>query len=169
MMWACALCEATEAGTLVTRRKNSQLCDWCLAELKRTARLWCTRGRHVVTELARGRLWCKPCERARTANYTRPARTDYAKAWRATNAAHVTTYRAAYYAAHRDELCAKQRAVYWSDPDKARAIYRVRHARHAARRAAWRRAYYWQRADIERAGARRRYVARKLRILRGQL
>lgn len=165
-MWACALCEATAAGTLVTRRKNSQLCDWCIAELKRTSRSWCTRGRHVVLELARGRLWCKPCERARTQGYER-TRSDYAKAWRTANQERVTTYRAAYYVAHREELCAKKRAAYWRDPDKARAVYRVRHARHAARRAAWRRSYYWQRAEHERAGARRRYVQRKLAILRG--
>jgi hypothetical protein len=168
MMWTCLSCEASAAGSAVTHKKNAQLCDWCLSELKRTGRAWCTRGRHAVplATMAAGKSRCKPCERARTARYEQ-ARPDYAKEWRTENAEHVKAHAAAYRATHRDRLLANARARYWSDPDRARARSRARHARLSAQRRAWRKAQYWSRPEYERQANRQRYVARKLAILRG--
>lgn len=168
-MWTCAICEASSKGSAVKRAHHcAPYCDWCAGELKRTARAWCGRGRHVVplAEMASGKGRCRECERERMRKYE-ASRPDYAKQWREANRERVLAYGAEYRRANRPRLLAYAHARYWKDPEKARAIYRARHARHKDKRSAWRRAQYWTQPELERERTRSRYLARKLAILRG--
>lgn len=120
-LFVCSLCEATSAGTAVTRATRD-LCSYCVASLARTGRAWCTRGRHVVAAVGNKPTWCAACRSAankayRTANHEREL--ARVKAWKQahhsqprkrTSAPSHPDRRRAWYAATRDERLQRARA-----------------------------------------------------------
>ncbi len=160
----CLLCEATSAGTAVRfRHSTSQICLWCEGELARTARAWCTYGRHAVAVQAMtpARPNCRACIRQRRHGKDNAAARG--KAWRTKNPERAR----AYDAGRREQRRAYDHAAYWRNPERARAKARVRNRRRTASRRPWARAYYHKHRARFLVDLRRRYVARKLAILRG--
>jgi hypothetical protein len=50
-MWVCALCEASERGTMVVRSSvEADICTYCENELKRQGRRYCRTGKHSSSD-----------------------------------------------------------------------------------------------------------------------
>jgi hypothetical protein len=162
MIRICLICECTSLGTRVSFTRRKAICDDCDKSLSDSARAWCATGKHTVPlpSMASGKPRCKACEQSRK----REARPGYAKAWRALNAARLHAYHTRPDVMARKRASAKRR--YWANPERARAQRRAQHYQRGALRAARRRRAYWGNVVQERAYSRRRYVDRKLAILR---
>jgi hypothetical protein len=165
--WQCALCEATDAGTMVTRSKRRKaLCTDCDADLLARGYDWCPSGAHKArqTDMATSGARCRACEAART----RRDRRDYSKAWRERNRERHLAYGAEYRQRNRDALRARRRAYYWRDPATARAYSRQMYAKHIDKKRVWRKAIYWRDPLGARRASRLYAIRQKLRILRGE-
>lgn len=164
-MKTCLLCESTSAGAAVTFRRRD-ICDWCDAELSRQGFAWCAAGRHKVAAslMRRTSSRCKPCDAAKARASLRDRRA-YARAYRE----HRREQLAAYW--RRPDVKARRnaarRAHYRVDPAPFKMRQRRYYVRHRDRAIAAQLRRY--RSDLARhqADRRRRYVARKLQILKG--
>lgn len=121
MIFVCANCESTSAGTAVRRSTATKApCTYCVSSLQRTGREWCRRGKHAVM-LAdivphKERVWCRTCkaasDRAQYATHGRPGRVQPPRTPEQRERQRMTNRR--YAERNREQIRARQRRHYWS-------------------------------------------------------